>query len=445
MLAILDIGKTHSRILVLDEEGRQHAAQTRINHVQRTDRRQSLDVDAIEDWLLASLSELSRRFTIGSIIPVAHGATAALIENGKRAAPVLDYECAMPDDVAAAYDALRDPFTRTFSPRLPLGLNLGAQLFWQEQLYPEIWPGRAEALLWPQYWAWTLCGVHAAEVTSLGCHTDLWLPHERDYSSLAKARGWHFGPLRAADDVLGTAAGLGNSCEVLCGVHDSNAALLAARGFPEVEGRPFALVSTGTWFVAMQSSVDTQPMLDPSRDTLANVDTGGAAVPSARFMGGREYEQILVDKLGAKGSAAAALRLVDRDVMTEPSFVTGSGPFPGSRGTIHGDVRDDEERAALAGLHLALMSDQSLGCIAAEGSIVIEGRFSADDVYVRALAALRPEQPVFCSALADGVALGAARLRIPNLKPNEPLRRIAPLSADLAAYRARWLARISRH
>jgi sugar (pentulose or hexulose) kinase len=445
MLAVLDIGKTHSRILVLDEEGRQHAAQTRVNHVQRTDRRQSLDADAIEHWLLASLSALSRRFAIGSIIPVAHGAAAALIENGKRAALVLDYECAIPDDVAEAYDALRDPFTRTFSPRLPLGLNLGAQLFWQERLYPEIWPGRAEALLWPQYWAWKLCGVHASEVTSLGCHTDLWLPHERDYSPLAKARGWRFGPLRAADDVLGTAAGLGKSCEVLCGVHDSNAALLAARGFPEVEGRPFALVSTGTWFVAMQSGVDTPRTLDPSRDTLANVDTGGVAVPSARFMGGREYEHILVDKLGAKGSVAAALRLVDRDVMTEPSFVTGCGPFPGSRGTIHGDVRDDEERAALAGLHLALMSDQSLGCIAAEGPIVIEGRFSADDVYVRALAALRLEQPVFCSALADGVALGAARLRIPNLKPNGPLHRVAPLSADLAAYRSRWLARISRH
>ena len=118
MLAVLDIGKTHSRILVLDEEGRQHAAQTRVNRVQRMDRRQSLDVDAIEDWLLASLSALSRRFTIGSIIPVAHGATAALIENGKRAAPVLDYECAIPDDVAEAYDALRDPFMRTFSPRL---------------------------------------------------------------------------------------------------------------------------------------------------------------------------------------------------------------------------------------------------------------------------------------------------------------------------------------
>ena len=30
--------------------------------------------------------------------------------------------------------------------------------------------------------------------------------------------------------------------------------------------------------------------LDPARDTLANVDAFGKAVPSARFMGGREFD-----------------------------------------------------------------------------------------------------------------------------------------------------------
>ncbi len=30
--------------------------------------------------------------------------------------------------------------------------------------------------------------------------------------------------------------------------------------------------------------------LDPQRDALANVDAYGRAVPSSRFMGGREFE-----------------------------------------------------------------------------------------------------------------------------------------------------------
>lgn len=37
--------------------------------------------------------------------------------------------------------------------------------------------------------------------------------------------------------------------------------------------------------------------LDPGRDTLANVDAYGRAVPSSRFMGGREFE-VLVRAFG---------------------------------------------------------------------------------------------------------------------------------------------------
>ena len=38
---------------------------------------------------------------------------------------------------AADYDAARPPFAETLSPRLPAGLNLGAQIFWQARAFPE--------------------------------------------------------------------------------------------------------------------------------------------------------------------------------------------------------------------------------------------------------------------------------------------------------------------
>ena len=65
---------------------------------------------------------------------------------------------------------------RTGSPALPLGLNLGAQLFYQESLNPTLLARAAIVMPWPQYWSWLLSGVAASEVTSLGCHTDLWNP-----------------------------------------------------------------------------------------------------------------------------------------------------------------------------------------------------------------------------------------------------------------------------
>jgi len=445
MLAVLDIGKTHSRILVLDADGSARAERRRKNAPMERGGIRALDADAIEQWLMATLAELARAFSISAIVPVGHGATAALVAGDRLAAPVLDYEADPPATIAAAYDKLRDGFALTLSPRLPHGLNLGAQLYWQEALYPEL---RADVLLWPQYWAWVFSGEKAAEVTSLGCHTDLWSPPAHTFSSLAVGRGWamKLGPLAPAYAVLGTlrrsvaeATGLDKSCKVLCGVHDSNAALFGTRGFAALSSKPFTLVSTGTWFVAMQSGGDS-PALDPARDTLANVDVHGNTVPSARFMGGREYEHIA--GVAARSNREAALRLISRNAMTRPTFAAGCGPFPDSQGAVLGDVRDDDERAGLAALHLALMSDQSLGLIAARGAIVIEGRFAEDDVFPAALAALRPEQPVFCSAVDDGVALGAARLADPRIVPKTPLRVVAPLAADLASYRSNWLREI---
>ncbi len=164
-------------------------------------RQGKLDAEGIEGcgcW--RTLTELGREAKIAAIVPVGHGAAAAMVEGDRLAAPVMDYEAPPPHELAQAYEAERDGFGATGSPRLPRGLNLGMQLYWQEKLYPDLWPRRAQALLWPQYWAWRLCGEVAAEVTSLGCHSDLWRPHGHTYSALAKRRGWadRLGPLTPA-------------------------------------------------------------------------------------------------------------------------------------------------------------------------------------------------------------------------------------------------------
>src|SRR5690606_19714724 len=139
-----------------------------------------------------------------------------------------------------------------------------------------------------------LSGVMAAEITSLGCHSDLWRPRERRYSEPALRRGWaaRTPPLAHAGDVLGTirppladATGLPRDCEVHCGLHDRNAAWLARRGHAELADSDATVLSTGTWFVAMRSLApgadDSSPALDETRDCLLNVDVESRPVPSA--------------------------------------------------------------------------------------------------------------------------------------------------------------------
>ncbi|TIO50024.1 MAG: carbohydrate kinase, partial [Mesorhizobium sp.] len=161
------------------------------------------DVEALWTFNLNSLADINRERRIDAISITTHGATGALVDAaGELVLPVLDYEFDGPDQLAADYDAVRAPFAETGTPRLPIGLNLGAQFFWQQKRFPVEFAKSAAILMYPQYWALRLTGVAANEVTSLGCHTDLWNPWTSDYSSLVDRMGWRplMAPVRRAKD-----------------------------------------------------------------------------------------------------------------------------------------------------------------------------------------------------------------------------------------------------
>jgi len=454
---VLDIGKTLAKLSLWDGQGRLLVQRVCANRSQATSTGRALDAAAIEDWLALTLAEFARLGQVAAIVPVAHGAAAAVIGRAGLACPVPDYEEPLPQQQLDAYRAGRDPFALTGSPALPNGLNLGAQLHRLEALHPGLWHGDAQLLPWPQYWAWRLCGVAACEVTSLGCHSDLWQPALHAYSTLARRRGWagRLAPRRRADEVLGRLSaewiertGLAAEVRVYCGLHDSNAALLAARGFAEIGAHEATVLSTGTWFVAMRSpALGAEPelaALPEARDCLVNVDVHGMPIPSARFMGGREIEALgglgAADETAVLGAAPAVL---DAGAMVLPGWAPGVGPFPHARGRWMAEPADPAQRRAALCLYLALMADVALGLIGARERIFVEGRFAESALFVQALAALRPDTAVYTGGVYEGVPCGALRLIDPGLSPPGTLRRAAPLPGDLAGYRAGWLRHIS--
>ncbi len=461
-IAVLDIGKTLAKISVWAPDRTLVASFSRPN-VRRVSARGylCLDVEGIETWLIDTLHKLPEPGAIEAIIPVGHGASACLVDEDGLTLEPLDYEADMPANLRASYLGQRDAFAVTGSPALPLGLNLGAQLHWLESIAPEVFR-KSRIIPWPQYWSWRLGGAMASEVSSLGCHTDLWSPRDGKPSPLATKRGWanRLAPLRHAGAVLGTVsdewqrrAGLDKTCRVLCGLHDSNAALLAVRGHPETRDSDCTVISTGTWFVMMRrpgaGTVLDLSALDEKRDCLINVDVEGVAVPSVRFMGGRETEILEAAENGQLDVQAhvgqliaAAKKMVAAGIMAIPSFQQGVGPFPGHKGHWIGAPADQIERRAAAGLYLALMADTSLKMIGGNGPIVLEGRFAGDPVFTGALAELRPGQEVFLSDAKDSVPFGAMRLVDPNLPPHAPLIRATPLGFSIEDYAAKWRAQI---
>ena len=454
---VLDIGKTLAKLSLWSPDGALIERRVRPNEHIRTAGYAALDTAGIEAWAVEVLRYFAKLADVGAIVPVGHGAGAAIIRGDHLACSPLDYEEALPADLRAAYAAERDAFAETGSPVLPDGLNLGAQLFRLERRDPTLAHG-TQIVPWAQYWSWLLSGVAASEVTSLGCHTDLWNPLAAAPSGLAERRGWakRLAPLRRAGEILGTLTPawvqrtrLPADTEIYCGLHDSNAALLAARSFAEIAAHESTVLSTGTWFVAMRSpedaaSVDTSG-LDEARDCLINVDAYGKPVPSARFMGGREIETLIgldtrrIDIAPDQPALLASLPgVLAGDAMLLPTFAPGFGPFPRGRGRWIAEPGDPAARRAAVSLYAALVADASLDLIGTKERLLIEGRFAEGQVFVRALAALRPDLRVYVGKAHNDVSYGALRLIEAALPPVEPLELVEPLDIDLASWRDRW-------
>jgi len=451
-IAVLDIGKTNAKVVVLDAAtGSEIAARRTANTVLKDGPYPHYDVDALWHFALDALASLAVTPGFDAISITTHGASAALLaEDGSFALPVIDYEHEYPEDVRADYDRLRPLFDETFSPRLSGGLNVGAQLHYQKSRFAEGFAKTRTILTYPQYWAFRLTGVAANEVTSLGCHTDLWRPRQGDYSGLVDTLGIRdrMAPIRSAFDALGPVRpeiavrlGLAAPVPVYCGIHDSNASLL-----PHLIGNepPFAVVSTGTWVINFAVGGD-RDRFDPARDTLVNVDAYGRAVPSSRFMGGREFE-ILSREIGEADPAAvdaAFDAVVARGLMLLPNVVQGSGPFPGRERRWVGDAdASAAERLATASLYLALMTDACLDLIGALGTIYVEGPFALNRGYLAALASLTSRE-VTALPGSTGTSQGASLLT--GIAPAHSSRAtMRDRIAGLEEYRRAWQAAMER-
>jgi sugar (pentulose or hexulose) kinase len=422
-VAVLDVGKTNVKAVIVDAgERREVAARTRPNRVLTDGSYPHFDVDGIFAFFLQSLKELNSEFEFDAVSITAHGASGALLSAEGLALPIPDYEFRYPADVEAAYDEIRPPFSETFSPRLPGGLNLGAQLHYQKAVFPEAFANAQAIVTYPQYWGWRLTGIAATEVTSLGCHTDLWRPKQGGFSSLVETLGiaGKLAPVRKPSDRLGYVTeemsakiGLARPVPVYCGIHDSNASLLPHLGRHEA---PFAVVSTGTWVVTFAVGGDLGH-LDSKRDTLANVDALGRAVPSARFMGGREFE--LLTKGQGTATPEAIHRVLEERIVMTPSVVPGCGPFPDAEHRVvnaSNGLNADETYVA-ASLYAALMTKACLDLTRAAGPIIVEGPFARNALYAEALSKAIGRSVIVVSS-STGTSVGAALLAVGSSAPS---------------------------
>ena len=447
---VLDIGKTNAKVLVLSKRGAILESRKTDSPAKPGPPFPHLDAPAVWGWLVEEIASLAGEHRIEAAVATTHGCAAALVDDSDLVLPIMDYEAEVPEDIRREFEPLIPAFRETQTPDLPQGLNLARQLFWQQRAFPEEFARTCNILTYPQYWAWRLSGAVVSEVTSVGCHTHLWYPGQRRFTDLVDRQGWRarFPPMRAAFESLGRVSaevaavtGLPPECVVYTGIHDSNSNFaLYLRGYR----KPFSLVSTGTWIVIMSPRMPLDA-LDPERDTMAMVDVEGNPLPTARYMGGRDFD--LLTGGGGDGTefgGSDLLRVLEQRSFVLPSLTPG-GPFMGRESrTLGPEPKRGAETAARATLYVALMTVVSCRLIRTDGDLIIDGGFANNAWYCRLVAGLLDHERCFVNRDTQGTAIGAGMLASWDLPASEwplQLEEIEPFKhAELDRYEREWEA-----
>ena len=317
-----------------------------------------------------------------------------------------------PTLLAEDYDRIRPAFAETGTPRLPAGLNLGAQLFWQQKRFPAEFANAAAMLMYPQYWALRLTGVAANEATSLGCHTDLWNPWKADFSSLVDKMEWRRPMAPVGRRRIASAQscpplpsyGLDPQTPVLCGLHHSNASLLPhLLSDAALLGRLDRHLGgvDGGW--RQQGHASTRPATRSSTSTRSAIrcrrHASWAVVVFAAD--GRPNR-----KTGPKRISPQCSRR-RRPCCLRPNRVRGRSRITSAR--LDADGITTGQRFAVISFYLALMTATCLDLIGADGPTIVEGPFARNRLFTRMLAAATA-RAVIASEAATGTSIGAALL-----------------------------------
>lgn len=449
-IAVIDIGKTNAKLALVDLSTQTElAVVTRPNSVLDKAPYPHFDVDGHWQFLLKGLNDFNREFGVDGISVTTHGACVALLDgSGELATPILDYEHTAIQDIQEAYGNIRPRFEETGSPALSNGLNAGAQLFWLFQQDQTLLDRTQTILTYPQYWVHRLTGIATSDVSSLGCHTDIWNPFKKDYSSLVDklAIRSKLAEPKNSNEIAGQILpeiskqiNLPENTPVVCGVHDSNASL-----FPYLNSQTesFSVVSTGTWVITMGIGNEEVGVAEHN-ETFINVDAFGNPVPSARFMGGREYE-IMKPSLGGDYKSSDVSDTLEAGIMLLPAVEPSAGPFKGKNHKWLPNVPADNapQRSIALSFYLALVTSVCLDAIEHKGKIVVEGPFAKNDLFLSMLG-VASESEVFVSSGQTGTSLGAAMLFLEEMPgpKNTKHASVASLSSStMRAYAEKWFS-----
>ncbi|HEY0039716.1 MAG TPA: FGGY-family carbohydrate kinase, partial [Flavisolibacter sp.] len=299
----------------------------------------------------------------------------------------------------------------TCSPVLG-SLNSGMQLYRLKHEKPGIFKSIKSALHLPQYLSFLFTGKAFSEVTSIGCHTNLWNFTENDYHHWVKQEGVQekLPPIVPSDAVY-PALFEGKNYKVGVGLHDSSAALIPYLvNFQE----PFILISTGTWCISLNPFNDS-PLTDDElkTDCLSYLQYNGKPVKAARLFAGFMHEQEVKRIASHFNQDVEKYRTIAFDPALSANVTTeniDADDSDFSRTSLQSFKSDADAYHQLM-LDLVKQQYQSTQLVLTGSNIkriFVDGGFSKNSIYMNLLALFFPNIEIFAASVAQATAVGAA-------------------------------------
>ena len=449
LTAIFDIGKTNKKFFIFDSDYQEvYREYARFDLIQDEDGHETEDLTALHDWLKEVFERIlnAQKYNIEAINFSAYGASFVHLDaDGKVLTPLYNYTKELDEDLINDFYQKHGPpeeFTSATGSVDESMLSSGLQLYWLKYRKPEVFAKIKYSLHLPQYLSYIFTGISLSEYTSIGCHTGLWNYKKKDYHNWVYKEEID----RILPPIVSTETSInmnynGKRIKIGVGIHDSSSALL-----PYVRSvkKPFVLVSTGTWSIALNPFVDTPLTLDDvNADCINYMRINGKPVKSSRLFLGNEYK-VQVTKLSEKfGKNKDYHKTIAFDYKAyseilqdfKHSFKWES--FEHEKMPQETSYMYDTFEHAYHHLmiELVMLQVENINRIADTQKIdrlYVDGGFTDNDIYIKLLShylrgmKLRTTKASLGSALGAAIAISDTKLNSKFLKKNYALKKHVP-------------------
>lgn len=415
-ILIFDIGKTNKKAFVFNESyDILWEKSVLLEETADEDGDPCEDLPKLISWIKSVYREVKEAYGIKAVNFSSYGATLVFLDgNGRVLTPLYNYLKAYPEELKRkfydTYGGETEVSGTTASPVLG-SLNSGMLIYRLKHERPGVFSAVKRILHLPNYLSFLFSGKKVTDITSIGCHTNLWDFTRGAYHRWVGEEGIDrfLAPVHAPDQPVQNADGVA----VGIGLHDSSAALIPyLKRFEE----PFALLSTGTWNITI-NPFNEAPLSgeELDNDCLCFLKTDGKPIKASRLLGGMYHEQEAAKIARCFGVPPAELMEMNYDPETEVETLSLENYRV--ENPVSGLERDWQKYPTAAQAYHQLMADlvalqkRSSDLVlkgAPVNKLFVDGGFGKSRIFMKMLSVAYPETEVWTSEVPQASALGAA-------------------------------------